>query len=68
MPTEFIHPDSVFMVHGFGHTLPAENRAIGKGIRDDDFMPGGVEWRGSVGNFTIGLFAKESYLYSPVDP
>jgi thiosulfate reductase / polysulfide reductase chain A len=66
MLTEFIHPDGVFMVHGFGHTLPAESRAIGKGILDNDFMPAGLEWRESVGSFTIGLFAKKSYLYSPV--
>ncbi len=41
--TEFIHPEAVFMVHGFGHTLPVESRAIGKGILDNAFMPGGLE-------------------------
>lgn len=41
--TEFIHPEAVFMVHGFGHTLPVESRAMGKGILDNDFMPGGLE-------------------------
>ncbi len=25
--TDLIHPDAVFMVHGFGHTLPVESRA-----------------------------------------
>ena len=41
--TEFMHPDAVFMVHGFGHVLPVESRACGKGILDNDFMPGGLE-------------------------
>jgi thiosulfate reductase/polysulfide reductase chain A len=41
--TEFIHPEAVFMVHGFGHTLPVETRAFGKGILDNDFMPGGLD-------------------------
>ena len=29
--TEGIHPETVFMVHGFGHTLPVESRARGPG-------------------------------------
>jgi thiosulfate reductase/polysulfide reductase chain A len=41
--TDFIHPDAVFMVHGFGHTLPTESRAFGKGILDNAFMPGGLD-------------------------
>ncbi len=41
--TEFIHPEAVFMVHGFGHTLPVESRAFGKGILDNNFMHGGLE-------------------------
>jgi thiosulfate reductase / polysulfide reductase chain A len=41
--TEFIHPDAVFMVHGFGHMLPVESRAFGKGLLDNDFMPGGMD-------------------------
>ncbi len=41
--TEFLHPEAVFMVHGFGHTLPVESRAFGKGILDNDFMPGGLD-------------------------
>ena len=40
--TELIHPDAVFMVHGFGHTLPVESRALGKGVADNAFMPGGL--------------------------
>ncbi len=41
--TEFIHPEAVFMVHGFGHTLPVESRAIGKGVLDNAFMSGGLD-------------------------
>lgn len=40
--TQFIQPEAVFMVHGFGHTLPTESRAFGKGIPDNAFMPGGL--------------------------
>lgn len=41
--TEFIHPEAVFMVHGFGHTLPVESRALGKGVLDNMFMQGGLD-------------------------
>lgn len=41
--SEFIHPEAVFMVHGFGHTLPVESRAKGKGVADHMLMPGGIE-------------------------
>ena len=40
--TDLIHPDAVFMVHGFGHTLPVESRAVGKGVSDSALMPGGL--------------------------
>jgi thiosulfate reductase/polysulfide reductase chain A len=40
--TDLIHPDAVFMVHGFGHTLPVESRALGKGVSDSALMPGGL--------------------------
>ncbi|MDO9082055.1 MAG: molybdopterin-dependent oxidoreductase, partial [Humidesulfovibrio sp.] len=41
--TEFIHPEAVFMVHGFGHTLPVESRAKGRGVSDNDLMPDGID-------------------------
>jgi thiosulfate reductase / polysulfide reductase chain A len=41
--TEFIHPQAVFMVHGFGHTLPVESRALAKGVADNLLMAGGLE-------------------------
>ena len=40
--TDLIHPDAVFMVHGFGHTLPVESRACGQGVADNALMPGGL--------------------------
>jgi thiosulfate reductase / polysulfide reductase chain A len=40
--TAFIHPEAVFMVHGFGHTLPVETRAFGKGVADNALMPSGL--------------------------
>lgn len=41
--TDMIHPESVFVVHGFGHRLPAESRAYGKGLADNKFMKGGLD-------------------------
>lgn len=41
--TDFIHPDAVFMIHGFGHTLPCESRARGKGAADNELMPKGIK-------------------------
>jgi len=41
--TELIHPEAVFVVHGFGHTLPVEKRAINKGLADNKFMQGGLD-------------------------
>ncbi len=41
--TDFIHPEAVFVVHGFGHTLKVESRAYGKGLADNQFMKGGLD-------------------------
>lgn len=41
--TPMIHPEAVFVIHGFGHKLPAETRAFGKGLADNKFMAGGLE-------------------------
>ena len=41
--TEFIHPEAVFVIHGFGHTLPVETRAYKKGIADHQFMQGTLD-------------------------
>jgi thiosulfate reductase/polysulfide reductase chain A len=32
--TDFIHPEAVFMLHGFGKTVPAQTRCFGKGASD----------------------------------
>jgi thiosulfate reductase/polysulfide reductase chain A len=32
--TEFIHPEAVFMLHGFGRTVPAQTRCFRKGASD----------------------------------
>ena len=41
--TENIHPEAVFVVHGFGHQLPVESRAFGRGLADNKLMPNGCE-------------------------
>ncbi len=38
--TPFIHPEAVFMVHGFGHQLPVESRARDRGWRTMRSCPG----------------------------
>jgi len=40
--TDGIHPETVFMVHGFGHTLPVESRARDQGAADNTLMPQGM--------------------------
>ena len=41
--TDLIHPEAVFVLHGFGHRLPVESRAFGKGLADNKFMRGGMQ-------------------------
>jgi thiosulfate reductase/polysulfide reductase chain A len=41
--TDMIHPEAVFVIHGFGHQLPIESRAFGKGLADNKFMRGGLQ-------------------------
>lgn len=41
--TDAIHPEAVFVIHGFGHKLPVESRAFGKGLADNNFMQGGLD-------------------------
>ncbi len=41
--TDIIHPEAVFVIHGFGHRLEAESRAFGKGLADNKFMSGGMD-------------------------
>jgi len=38
--TDFIHPQAVFMLHGFGTDVSARERSYGKGVADQIFMKG----------------------------
>ncbi|MDP2991244.1 MAG: molybdopterin-dependent oxidoreductase, partial [Kiritimatiellota bacterium] len=40
--SQYMHPEAVFMVHGFGRSIPAESRAFGKGASDISLMAGGL--------------------------
>jgi thiosulfate reductase/polysulfide reductase chain A len=41
--TDLIHPEAVFVIHGFGHRLEVESIAFGKGLADNKFMAGGMD-------------------------
>jgi thiosulfate reductase/polysulfide reductase chain A len=41
--TPLLHPEAVFVVHGFGHRLSTESRAFAKGLADNRFMQGGLD-------------------------
>jgi thiosulfate reductase/polysulfide reductase chain A len=38
-----MHPEAVFMVPGFGRSIPAESRACGSGVADIRLMGGGLD-------------------------
>jgi thiosulfate reductase/polysulfide reductase chain A len=38
--TPFIHPDAVFMLHGYGATVPVATRALGVGVADQRLQHG----------------------------
>lgn len=38
--TEFIHPEAVYMVHGFGRQVPLQTRAYHAGVADQKLMKG----------------------------
>jgi thiosulfate reductase/polysulfide reductase chain A len=59
MVTPCIHPEAVFMVHGFGHNLPVESRAQGRGAADNRLMPDGLERWDQGGS---GLCLQEHYV------
>ena len=57
--TDLIHPQSVFMLHGFGTDVPAKKRSFGKGLADQIFMKGKLkEWDKAGG----GLNLNESFV------
>ncbi len=38
--TDYIHPEAVFMLHGYGRSIPFQTRAYKKGLADQVFMKG----------------------------
>jgi thiosulfate reductase/polysulfide reductase chain A len=57
--TDIIHPECVFMIHGFGHKLPVETRAYGKGAADHELMTEGLtKWSPAGG----GLNMQENFV------
>jgi thiosulfate reductase/polysulfide reductase chain A len=38
--TPFIHPEAVFMYHGFGRTVPLQTRAYKRGMADQRLQKG----------------------------
>jgi thiosulfate reductase / polysulfide reductase chain A len=38
--TDFIHPEAVYTLHGFGREIPAQTRCYKKGLRDNILMKG----------------------------
>jgi len=38
--TPWIHPEAIFMLHGFGRTVPLQTRAYGKGVADQSLQKG----------------------------
>lgn len=47
--TSGIHPEAVFMLHGFGRKTPQETRAFGKGVADEACMVSGLEHEDPLG-------------------
>jgi thiosulfate reductase/polysulfide reductase chain A len=57
--TDLIHPEAVFMLHGFGTDVPAKKRSFGHGLADQMFMQGKLkEWDKAGG----GLNLAESFV------
>lgn len=47
--TPLIHPEAVFMLHGFGNEIPPKTRSYKKGLRDTKFETGLLETIDPVG-------------------
>ncbi len=58
--TDFIHPESVFMVHGFGRKVPWQTRGYNKGLGDYRFETGLLDVYDPVGgaNSLMECFVK----------
>ncbi len=57
--TEHIHPEAVFMIHGFGRSIPAESRAFRKGVADNSLMAGGLNLWDAAGG---GIAFQEHFI------
>lgn len=44
--TDFIHPEAVFMVHGFGHEAKTASRCFNKGLADNVLQENLTDWVG----------------------
>jgi thiosulfate reductase/polysulfide reductase chain A len=55
--TPFIHPEAVFMLHGFGNEVPWKTRSFRKGLRDTKFAAGLLETIDPVGGGVANLEA-----------
>lgn len=53
--TPFIHPEAVFMLHGFGNEIPLKTRSFRKGLRDTKFAKGLLETVDPVGGGVANL-------------
>jgi len=52
--TDWIHPEAVFMLHGFGRSVPAQTRAFGKGLADQVLEKGLLkEWNRPGGSLNL---------------
>ena len=54
-----MHPEAVFMAHGFGRSIPAESRACGRGASDVSLMAGGLDQWDTAGG---GLAFQEHFV------
>ena len=41
--TDYIHPEVVYTLHGYGREIPLQTRSYKKGLRDNVFMKGLLE-------------------------
>jgi thiosulfate reductase/polysulfide reductase chain A len=57
--SQCMHPEAVFMVRGFGRSIPAESRACGKGVSDISLMSGGLDQWDPAGG---GLALQEHFV------
>lgn len=55
-----MHPEALFLVHGFGHRLPCESLAFGKGVADQELLPGGLQREDPAGG---GLSLQEHFVF-----